>query len=53
MDDERLSLSTVTLSILCREDHKLPHGVDQFFGPSSSDVWSLFMQEKGEFLWGF
>ena len=51
MDDARLS--SVTLSVLSAADQNLPHGIAQFFGPSSSDVWSLFMQEKGDFLWAF
>ena len=51
MDDERMS--SVSLSILSQQDGNLPHGIDQFFGPSTMDVWSIFMQEKGEFLWAF
>ena len=53
MDDAWLSLSSVSLSILSLEDNNLPHGIEQFFGPLSTDIWSFFMQEKGEFLWAF
>ena len=51
LDDSRLS--AVSLSILSQEDGNLPHGIDQFFGPDRMDVWSLFMQEKGDFMWAF
>ena len=51
MDDDRMS--SVSLSIMSQEDGNLPHGVEQFFSPNTMDVWSLFMQEKGEFLWAF
>ena len=35
MDDARLGMSSVTLSILSQQDDNLPHGIDQYFGPST------------------
>ena len=51
LDDSRLS--EVSLSVLSQQDGNLPNGIDQFFGPSTMDVLSIFMQEKGEFVWAF
>ena len=48
MDDARLGMSSVTLHILSQHDDNLPHGIHQYFSPSTMHVWALFMQEKGE-----
>ena len=51
MDEE--CMDSVTLSAWSTADGNLPNGIKQFFSPRHTDVWSFFMQEKGEFLWAF